>query len=61
MTFPDSLASCPFCGNFDLEAEQDDGSAEETWVVWCERCNARGPMGETEAEARELWDTRSEE
>lgn len=57
--------SCPFCGPQKLatlvvlsDAPRANGSAPLFWTE-CSRCNARGPLVPTEAEAITVWNHRS--
>ena len=51
---PTELVACPFCGACDV---YDDliGPDPQVWVVYCPKCGARGPFGETREAARRLW------
>lgn len=50
------IKPCPFCGNRDLRTEGMGASHN----VYCNQCEADGPVGRTEDQAVELWNTRSQ-
>jgi len=50
------LKACPFC-NRDVHAPIEDASY---WRVVCNLCFVKGPLRNTEAEARAAWNRRSE-
>jgi Lar family restriction alleviation protein len=57
----DGLLPCPFCGQeqediWGVELRDDDGSYQ--WVA-CRKCDATGPMVQSETLAIELWNKRA--
>jgi hypothetical protein len=58
------LKPCPFgCDHpEDLEVVQDDTPpvTEQSWVVQCGCCLARGPWTSTKSTAKELWNKRGD-
>jgi Lar family restriction alleviation protein len=59
-----SLKPCPFgCTDVNDVRLTRDGhpdSNDESWVVECENCLARGPWASTRPKAAELWNKRGE-
>jgi Lar family restriction alleviation protein len=53
----EKLKPCPFCGcerELMIHAEHMSGGK----VVTCHTCDAVGPLGDDEADARKLWNER---
>jgi len=56
-----NLAKCPFCGNRQLivsEHDCGDNVREHADIVVCGDCGARGPWGDNETDAMDLWNRR---
>ena len=49
------LNRCPFCDGMDLHTAED---GFDQFNVTCNRCDAKGPMGDDEEEARDNWNKR---
>ena len=52
------LKPCPFCGSFAVTTMDECNSWR--WEVYCARCNAAIGFFETEEEAIEAWNRRTE-
>lgn len=55
-----SLVPCPFCEGKGKTCHINDSSGIYTHAVVCTKCGASGPLGKSEKEAEELWNTRDE-
>ena len=53
------LKPCPFCGG-EAEVLSSIRLNEQTFFAWCDNCESRGYYYNTEADAVEAWNTRSE-
>lgn len=52
----EELKPCPFCGGTELEVmEIDEGFS----AVACDTCDAIGPMGQGDEEAKREWNQRA--
>lgn len=54
----DELRECPFCGSSEDVIIMSVGESEKVFYVHCIICQAEGPLGDTESEARRLWNER---
>lgn len=57
------LELCPHCGNSPQQCPQNSNQMQPLgrgWMqfIWCENCDAQGPLRETEAEAIAAWNRR---
>jgi len=50
------LKPCPFCGGDSLVLIENT-----VYCIHCLDCKTKGPHGESEKEANELWDQRDEQ
>lgn len=54
------LLLCPFCGGVaDVYHDRGQPGYDPFWVVYCTRCEARGPEKETREKAISTWNRRS--
>lgn len=57
----ESLLPCPFCGGAaDIYHDKGQPGYDPFWVVYCERCEARGPEKEKREAAIKSWNQRKE-
>ena len=56
----DGRESCPFCASASPRLQYQCDGRQTTYWMACNRCGARGPLGESEAIARERWLLRPE-
>jgi Lar family restriction alleviation protein len=52
----ETMKNCPFCNGDDIEVSSN---ATDNYSCFCNECGAQGPSGETEEEAKELWNKRA--
>lgn len=53
------LKPCPFCGGEPMRLMRTYTMPSETYLVYCQDCNAEGQPCRTEAEAVEAWNRRA--
>ena len=52
------MKNCPFCGSNDTRlSEPNEGGY--LWIT-CNKCEANGPFGATEEEAKRYWNGRTD-
>lgn len=57
-----TLLPCPFCGNEDVELDDQTGpSAAGHAFVWCDWCEATGPVFTNTPAAIAAWNRRAKE
>lgn len=51
------LSECPFCDSQAVDVITDELEPDD-YIVYCEGCGAKGPVGSSTKQAAEKWNTR---